>query len=66
MAEYWWLTLCEKKKNQAELQVQQIVILDSIDIQEAAPTQNYLFAAYPIALEIPAATVASASQTKVP
>ena len=43
-----------------------IVILDSTDIQEAAPSQNYLFAAYAIALEIPAATIASTSQTKVP
>ena len=55
-----------EKKNPGRIASTKIVILDSTDIQEAAPTQNYLFAAYTIALEIPAATVASTSQTKVP
>ena len=59
-------TTTREKINPGRIASTKIVILDSTDIQETAPTQNCLFAAYPIALEIPAATVASASQTKVP
>ena len=55
-----------RKINPGRIASTKIVILDSTDIQEAAPTQNYLFAACAIALQIPAASIASASQMKVP